>query len=135
MISQKPPLAILNTYLAGSPYPQAHFRRQETDMNTAEGVMEGTNAPTWALRQQGTGRSAVGLQGVVSGLPQIRTPRGMLAPGGQDLQVLMCLSTWEHVWLPDYGVGGKAEYLERIWDHIDWSKVEANWSERPRTRR
>ena len=132
--NQTPPLAILNTYLAGSPYPQAHYRAQNQDLNTAEGAVAGTNAPTWALRQQGEGRSAVGLQGVGFGSSFLRGTKGMTAPGGQDLQVLLCLSTWEHVWLPDYGIGGKTEYLERIWEHIDWSRVESNWSEKPKAR-
>jgi superoxide dismutase, Fe-Mn family len=125
-------LAILNTYLAGSPYPQAHFRSQSEDMNTADtAVPAGEHAQTWALKQGGA--SGVGLHGIRGlGAGFGRLQKGYLAPGGQDLQVLMCVSTWEHVWLPDYGIGGKQAYLENIWEHIDWTRAEANWSERPR---
>ena len=49
-----------------------------------------------------------------------------LAPGGQDLEVLLGVCTWEHVWLRDWGVGGKRGFLEAWWDRIDWSVVEAN---------
>ena len=128
-------LRILNTYLAGSPYPQAHFRAQSQDLNTSDAgtAMAGDTAHVWAAGQVAQGASGVGLHGVRGpGAGFGRSQRGYLAPGGQDLQVLLCLSTWEHVWLPDYGVGGKRAYLERIFDHIDWAKVEGNWSEKPR---
>ena len=49
-----------------------------------------------------------------------------ITSGGQDLTPLMCVSTWEHTYLHDYGVNGKREYLERWWDSIDWNKVAAN---------
>ena len=47
-----------------------------------------------------------------------------LAPGGQDLEVLMCVCTWEHVWLRDWGVGGKEDFLNAWWQAIDWEKVQ-----------
>lgn len=46
-----------------------------------------------------------------------------LAPGGQDVEVLLGVNTWEHVWLRDYGIGGKRDYLERWWDAVDWGVV------------
>ena len=49
-----------------------------------------------------------------------------LAPGGVELDVLMCVSTWEHTWLRDWGVAGKREFLERWWECIDWGVIEAN---------
>ena len=49
-----------------------------------------------------------------------------VAPGGADLEPLLCVNTWEHVWLMDYGVGGKRKYLERWWDRIDWDVVASN---------
>lgn len=49
-----------------------------------------------------------------------------MAPGGVDLDVLMCVSTWEHTWLRDWGVAGKREFLEAWWECIDWGVVEAN---------
>ena len=46
-----------------------------------------------------------------------------VAPGGQDLEVLMCVSTWQHTWLRDYGFDGKRRYLESWWRMIDWENV------------
>jgi len=52
-----------------------------------------------------------------------------LTPGGQEVEVLLGVNTWEHVWLRDYGVGGKREYLERWWDVVDWGVVEERLDE------
>jgi len=91
--------AILTTYLAGSPLPGAHYRKQEQDSNTA-------------LR--------AGSFGALSGL----APK--IAPGGANIEVMLGVNTWEHVWLRDYGFGGKKRYLENWWESIDWRVVEVN---------
>ena len=98
-LADTPELAILTTYIAGSPLPRAHYRRQEQDMNTA---------------------LQVGAFGPRSG----RDPK--IAPGGALIEPMLCVNTWQHVWLHDYGFGGKREYLERWWDCIDWDVVERN---------
>ena len=49
-----------------------------------------------------------------------------VAPGGQDLDVLLGVCTWEHVWLRDWGVAGKRGFLEAWWERIDWGVVEGN---------
>ncbi|MCJ1318067.1 hypothetical protein MMC15_003394 [Xylographa vitiligo] len=114
-----PPLALLTTYIAGSPYPGAHFRQQPLDMATAAtNVSAGTNPQAYALNLHGTA-STIG--------PHAQNAR-KLAPGGQDLEVLLGVNTWEHVWLRDYGVGGKRRYLEAWWERIDWDVVEKNMS-------
>lgn len=51
-----------------------------------------------------------------------------LPPGGVDLEPLLCLNTWEHAWLLDWGTGaggngGKMAYAEAWWALIDWQKV------------
>jgi Fe-Mn family superoxide dismutase len=97
---------ILPTYLAGSPLSGAHYRRQSHDLNTH-------NADSYqAMNKVGTFGSAAG---------QKRAPQAPL--GGVDVVPLMCVSTWEHTWLHDYGIRGKREFLERWWDTIDWSVV------------
>ncbi len=103
-------LRILPTYLAGSPYTAAHWQRQSVDWNTSSA-------------DRGT---------VDSLLDRMRTGAGNgggqfthQAPGGTDVIPLLCLNTWEHVWLTDYGIGGKEQYVEQWWDTIDWEKVEA----------
>lgn len=56
-----------------------------------------------------------------------------LAPGGVEMEVLLGISTWEHVWMLDYGVGGKRRYLEALWKRIDWNVVDkrAQWGIKP----
>lgn len=106
-------MSILNTYLAGSPYPGAHWRKQPVDAATTDfGVIPNSNTG-WAPSM------SAGAVGKFSRGPP-------LAPGGANLDVLMCVSTWEHAWLRDWGVAGKREYLEAWWGSIDWRVVEAN---------
>ncbi|KAL2825467.1 Manganese/iron superoxide dismutase [Aspergillus cavernicola] len=100
---------IFCTYNAGSPYPTAHARRQSVDMATH-------NAET-AL-----GNQYAGSMGVHS------ANQKKLAPGALDVQPILCVNTWEHVWMMDYGIAGKAEYLERWWDRINWEVVCDNYN-------
>ncbi|KAM3543466.1 hypothetical protein ARSEF1564_003613 [Beauveria bassiana] len=99
---------VVSTYLAGSPYPGAHWRAQSTDMNT---VGDQGSARSWFRTQTG---------------PQHRG--GNLPPGGIELQPLLCLNTWEHAWLLDWGhgaggQGGKAAFAEAWWGIVDWELV------------
>jgi Fe-Mn family superoxide dismutase len=107
--AQTTELRILTTYLAGSPFTAAHWRRQGTDFNATAG--DASTVMGYLDRTQtGAGNSG----GRFS--PQ--------APGGIDVIPLLCLNTWEHVWLPDYGIRGKGEYVQHWWETIDWDKVE-----------
>jgi Fe-Mn family superoxide dismutase len=102
-------LRILPTYLAGSPLAGAHYRRQSHDLNTH-------NADSYqALNTVGTFGSAA---------KQNLQPKKPL--GGVDVVPLLCVNTWEHAWLHDYGVRGKRQYLEAWWDRIDWNWVRQN---------
>lgn len=38
---------------------------------------------------------------------------------------LLCINVWEHAYIVDYGVTGKAEYLEKVWDNIDWNVINS----------
>lgn len=38
---------------------------------------------------------------------------------------LLCINVWEHSYLLDYGVSGKGEYLENLWDCIDWKVINS----------
>ncbi|MCJ1282084.1 hypothetical protein MMC26_001407 [Xylographa opegraphella] len=121
--SSSPPLAILTTYIAGSPYPGAHFRLQPVDMaTTATDIAGGTNPQAYAMSLASRPQGTAGVMG-----PYARADK-KLAPGGQDLEVLLGVNTWEHVWLRDYGVGGKRQFLEAWWERIDWDVVEKNMS-------
>lgn len=108
-------LRILPTYLAGSPLSAAHYRRQSHDLNTH-------NADSYqALNSVGTFGSAA---------KQKEGPKKPL--GGVDVVPLLCVNTWEHVWLHDYGVKGKRDYLEKWWSKIDWTLVRQNATIAPR---
>ncbi|KAI0396689.1 manganese and iron superoxide dismutase [Xylariaceae sp. FL0594] len=102
-------LRIVNTYLAGSPYTAAHWRRQGVDFNTSSGNRNTVH--NWFDRSAaGAGNNTGRFE------PQ--------APGGTDVIPLLCLNTWEHVWLTDYGIRGKSQYIQQWWETIDWHKVE-----------
>lgn len=100
---------IFCTYNAGSPYPAAHSRRQPVDM--------ATHSPETPLGNQFAGSMGAHSQNQKS-----------LAPGAVDVQPILCVNTWEHAWMMDYGIGGKAEYLERWWDRINWEVVFDNYN-------
>jgi superoxide dismutase, Fe-Mn family len=113
--------SVLTTYLAGSPYPGAHYRRQPVDMNT-----EDDNKSVSAAMRLATSGDPVNTVGAFGRLSKKAT-----APGGVELNPVLCINTWEHVYLPDYGVGaggsgGKKEYAEQWWKRIDWSVVAQN---------
>lgn len=93
---------ILTTYLAGTPYSGAHWRQQPHDMNTlgANGSAAGFVRSTQRAQQ-------------VSSRP----------PGALEAVPLLCVSTWEHVWLRDYGIGGKKAFVEAWWETVDWELV------------
>ncbi|KAG0674927.1 hypothetical protein C6P40_002550 [Pichia californica] len=38
---------------------------------------------------------------------------------------LLCINVWEYAYIVDYGVTGKADYLEKVWDNIDWNVVNS----------
>ena len=70
------------------------------------------------------GVAVTGLRGGAGSFGMHSANAGKGAPGGQDLNVLLGVSTWEHTWLRDYGPGGKRSFLEAWWDRIDWGVVE-----------
>lgn len=103
-------LRILPTYLAGSPLSGAHYRRQSEDKTT----------------QNADSQQAVNKVGSFGAAAQ-QKPQGPKRPlGGIDTVPLLCVNTWEHVWLHDYGVKGKRKYLEAWWNNIDWDLVRQN---------
>ena len=111
------PFRLLVTYLAGTPYAEAHWRQQRTDMNT------GGNVDEWMASQ----RAAVAPSSSSSATTGAKAEP---APGGlKSVVPVLCLNTWEHVYLPDYGIltpdgrEGKREYIYKWWDHIDWNVV------------
>ncbi|KAL1976691.1 hypothetical protein VTN31DRAFT_2973 [Thermomyces dupontii] len=108
-------IKILCTYNAGSPYPQAYTRRQSVDMNT-----ENPESPASSSTGTQIGNQFAGVMG--SHAPNRRD----LAPGAIDVQPILCVNTWEHVWMMDYGIAGKDEFLERWWNRVNWEAVFEN---------
>ncbi|KAG6008319.1 hypothetical protein E4U21_004645 [Claviceps maximensis] len=100
---------VLPTYLAGSPYPGAHWRAQSMNMNNY-----GNDGSAMSYyKNQALGHKKRG---------------GDLPPGGIELEPLLCLNIWEHAWLLDWGSGaggkgGKVPYVEAWWELIDWEAV------------
>ena len=112
-------LRIVPTYLAGSPLSAAHYRRQSHDLNThnVDSVQPLNKVGAFgAAAKQETG------------------PKKPL--GGVDIVPLMCVNTWEHVWLPEFGIRGKRKFLEAWWEVINWNLVEqqASLISRPKAR-
>jgi Fe-Mn family superoxide dismutase len=103
-------LRILSTYLAGSPLSGAHYRRQSHDLNT--------HNPDSFQKLNNVG--AFGKNS--ANQPDVRKQKPL---GGVDVSPLLCVNTWEHVWLPDYGIRGKEDFLEKWWDKINWTEVES----------
>ncbi|KAI1640469.1 Manganese/iron superoxide dismutase [Biscogniauxia mediterranea] len=106
---------ILATYLAGTPYTAGHWRRQPVDMNS-----HGASGPTIS---DWLDRTATGAGADNGSMFQSE------APGGTDVVPLLCLNTWEHVWLRDYGIHvsgieGKKIFVESWWECINWDRVE-----------
>ncbi|KAF2842664.1 manganese and iron superoxide dismutase, partial [Patellaria atrata CBS 101060] len=96
---------ILNTYIAGSPLSGAHYRQQPLDMNT-----------TGPLPSSAQGAGITG--------PYATKVGTRLPPGGADVTPILCVNTWEHVYIRDYGVKDRMKYLENWWDRINWAAVE-----------
>lgn len=110
---------ILNTYNAGTPYPEAGFRQQGIDMNNA--TPESYQAYLQSQHLQPT--NSAGSFGPYS---QVGREQAKLPPGGTSLMPVLCVSTWEHAYMYQYGILGKRKYLEDWWAAIDWGVVEQN---------
>ncbi|GME52196.1 Fe superoxide dismutase [Neofusicoccum parvum] len=112
---------ILSTYLAGSPLSDAHWRQQPVDMNTQSATSAGGLSGADYARQsriQNTA-GAIGRHSAQAAAARNR------APGGADITPVLCVNTWEHVWVPDWGVAGKRGFLETWWSRISWRTVLA----------
>lgn len=120
VIGNTPQYRVLNTYLAGSPYPGAHWRRQEVDMNSVAGV---TDESGQRARQYFDQQNIANKRRPLHGFASRQDQEDKSAPGGANLIPVLCVNTWSHVWLPDYGFGGKFDFLVNWWRLVNWSKV------------
>lgn len=114
-------LGILTTYIAGSPYPGAHYRRQPVDMNNVTTHILPSTRPIEAHRHNEVIMSLVtDHAGYAGAFGQTSSRAVQLAPGGADVVPLLAVSTWEHTFMRDWGSWGKREFLEQWWEKIDW---------------
>ena len=105
---------ILSTYLAGTPYPEAGYRQQGIDMNT-------NKASTLGAYQAGHAANRVGAFGAHSERGQ---QQAIIPPGGTSVMPVLCVNTWEHAYIYDYGLQGKRSYLLDWWQAVDWHTVD-----------
>ncbi len=105
---------ILTTYLAGTPYPEAGFRHQGIDTNVS-------NAQKYNDYLASEPTNHVGAFG-----PSSKTGKetASIPPGGKSLMPVLCVSTWEHSYIYDFGLPGRMDFLQSWWDIIDWKIVE-----------
>ncbi|PPJ54866.1 hypothetical protein CBER1_06061 [Cercospora berteroae] len=108
---------ILTTYNAGTPFPEAGYRQQGLDM--ANNTQNSYQA--WVQQQAMIPGNTAGAFGAYSHSGQAAAK---LPPGGTNVMPVLCVNTWEHVWLYDFGVAGKRQYLNDWWNAVDWGIVQ-----------
>ena len=129
---KRPQLRLLNTYLAGSPYVGAHWRKQSVDMNTMDNfVNPREDAPGWAQRNEKQfptyGLQNSNLQYANRSATFAEKSGKSIVPGIAMIEPLLCVNTWPHIYLEQFGVAGKRQYLEAWWDSIDWPTVYGSY--------
>ena len=114
--------SILSTYAAGSPYAGAHNRQQPVDMNTQNifgpGGLDTSARLSQLSAQHTTIQNTVGSIGLHS-----RRGPDTTRFGGVEAIPVLCVNTWQHVWLLDWTIRGKRQFLEAWWDRINWQEV------------
>ncbi|ODQ80520.1 hypothetical protein BABINDRAFT_170945 [Babjeviella inositovora NRRL Y-12698] len=53
------------------------------------------------------------------------TKQGLQAGDRQFNLPLVCVNVWDHAYIQDFGVNGKADYLEAFWKALNWDVVNA----------
>lgn len=130
-------LAILTTYIAGTPYPGANFRRQPVDMNNVTTNILPTAPPFVAHQRTEAINTIVRDHASYAGHAGSFGPESLHAQqwlaGDAKMEPLLAVSTWEHTFMPDHGPWGKREFLEKWWKKIDWERVysRAEWDLTP----
>lgn len=103
---------ILTTYAAGTPFPEAGYRTQGIDAN---------NQSPDSYRNYQVANSA----GAFGSLSQGGQQAAKIPPGGTSVAPVLCVSTWEHTYIYNYGLAGKRKFVSEWWDAIDWQRVES----------
>lgn len=54
----------------------------------------------------------------------LQRTKELAAEGSRDFTLpILAINVWDTAYITDYGVTGKAEYLEKLWDCINWNVV------------
>ncbi|OQO07466.1 hypothetical protein B0A48_07163 [Cryoendolithus antarcticus] len=110
----QPTWRILTTYAAGTPFPEAGYRLQPSAPGT-------TLNPSKPLGSFGSTSKA--------GQNMNKFP-----VGGTEVMPVLCVNTWEHAYIYDFGVDGKRKYLGDWWEAIDWHAVDGRTPEIEKSR-
>jgi superoxide dismutase, Fe-Mn family len=110
---------ILNTYNAGSPWPGAHTRQQSHDV--------ATTSMSERLQRMTVPQNYVGAWGDTSRFNARSQPNALQATP------VLCVNVWQYMYVLDYGVLGKRQYLNAWWERIDWAQVADLYNVAPHT--
>lgn len=120
------PFKVLTTYQAGSPYPNAHWRSQGIDMNNhGSSSKEGGQVVKDYFGRQNMANGREPLHNPALASDPVEKNRFNQPPGGTSVVPVLCVNTWEHVWMWDYGVSGKIDFVTNWWNIINWGRVES----------
>jgi Fe-Mn family superoxide dismutase len=108
---------ILTTYHAGSPFPEAGYRQQGLDMSNHNP----NSYESYLAQQSQIPSNTAGAFGPYSSQGK---EAAKMPPGGTTVMPVLCVNTWQHVWLYNYGIYGKRQYLEDWWNAVDWVIVQ-----------
>ncbi|KAG7695272.1 hypothetical protein KL930_003846 [Ogataea haglerorum] len=110
-------LAILNTYNHGTPH---HFRAGQI-----------SNARAFKKQKSESSEQDDGSFSMHKiDIPSLEQAQDTYEPLKYVYEPLMAIGNNPSFYLRDYGVFGKARYLENVWNCIDWSVVETRWANR-----
>lgn len=112
-------MRILCTYNAGSPYTEAHQRRQSHDMATSDPM---------AARLAASGDRLNRVQNSVGSFGNHSKSQPREYPNALHCQPILCLNAWQHMYMLDYGILGKRAYLAAWWEKIDWDVVHQRYN-------
>ena len=66
--------------------------------------------------------SNIGQNMFASSSPRRSEPKRFMS-----IHPLLCLSLHPHVYIPDYGVWGKEQYIQNFWKSVDWQKADQKY--------
>lgn len=120
-------LAIVPTFGAGTVLIQQRLQKGPRELERLAAIEQKTEAQSGS--SEGAAAQSMYSPSAPSAPPLTGVPGFARKPdeSGQKLSPLLCLSVYEHAWLPDWGIWGKETYLTRFWECVDWTNVAARY--------